>query len=386
MKKILLSSFVVCFTFVFFITGSVYAEVTEEPTITISTFTDSMTKITGKTEPEINVLVYKGDTVLAEGVSDEFGNFTIPLKKQKANSTLLIVAEDGETETYYEEKVQVYSSSLTVTKFTEWQTIISGKAAKNVTVEVSSGTKLLGKKMLKDTDSFSIKIPEQKKGKKLTVTTKTANGKTITKKSIIVAAPPLIGSGIVMGKYKSQSVEIVRDYGNAVYLIKFKNGKTLNVNRNQLYIPNDPKTNTKLLTKSELELIANKKLKSKTNYAIWLDISRQYTHVFKKDSTNKWKLHQSFLSATGKNVTPTVRGTYQIQFSKWGFYSGSYSKVHHATNFFGAYYFHSVILNKQGKIVDNTLGKRASHGCIRLAEKNAKYISTLPKGTTIWIP
>ncbi|WP_347460068.1 L,D-transpeptidase family protein [Clostridium pasteurianum] len=52
----------------------------------------------------------------------------------------------------------------------------------------------------------------------------------------------------------------------------------------------------------------------------------------------------------------------------------------------GNYLFYSVLFDKNGTLLDGTLGKSASHGCVRLALENAKYIyDNAPIGSGIWI-
>lgn len=49
--------------------------------------------------------------------------------------------------------------------------------------------------------------------------------------------------------------------------------------------------------------------------------------------------------------------------------------------------FHSILYWDQGRtsVYDGTLGKQASHGCVRLATENAKWIyDNIPIGTTVW--
>ena len=61
-------------------------------------------------------------------------------------------------------------------------------------------------------------------------------------------------------------------------------------------------------------------------------------------------------------------------------YCGYFSQIS------GNYLFHSILFEKNGNVIDGNLGVVESHGCIRLALDNAKYIyDNIPIGSAIWI-
>ena len=55
------------------------------------------------------------------------------------------------------------------------------------------------------------------------------------------------------------------------------------------------------------------------------------------------------------------------------------------TQFYGDYLFHSVLYyQNSNRVMDGRLGINASHGCVRLAIENAKWIyDTIPRGTKV---
>jgi lipoprotein-anchoring transpeptidase ErfK/SrfK len=60
----------------------------------------------------------------------------------------------------------------------------------------------------------------------------------------------------------------------------------------------------------------------------------------------------------------------------------------YATQISGNYLFHSVLYypGSKSRIKDGRLGMGVSHGCVRLAIENAKWIyDTIPRGTRIVI-
>ena len=57
--------------------------------------------------------------------------------------------------------------------------------------------------------------------------------------------------------------------------------------------------------------------------------------------------------------------------------------------FFRNYMYHSILFDKSGTYIKSgqyDLGRRVSHGCIRLAEKDSAWLyQHIPVGTTVWI-
>ena len=85
-----------------------------------------------------------------------------------------------------------------------------------------------------------------------------------------------------------------------------------------------------------------------------------------------------------ENVTPTIRGTFEVngRGTRFGNTAGAKNWV----RFHESYLMHSVLVNAKGNIVDNTLGKRASHGCVRISMENSKWVyDNIPDGTTVWV-
>ena len=136
----------------------------------------------------------------------------------------------------------------------------------------------------------------------------------------------------------------------------------------------------------KLEKFVNEKgLSSTTQYLMWVDISTQYTYVF-KGKKGDWKLYRSMLCATGKDSTPTIKGTFKVGIRGSFFrFDGGIAKNY--VQFKGNYLFHSVLFDPSGKrVIDSTLGKKASHGCVRLSVENSKWVyDNIPAGTTVYV-
>lgn len=137
---------------------------------------------------------------------------------------------------------------------------------------------------------------------------------------------------------------------------------------------------------NELELSINSaKVTSETNFYIDVDLSNQRVNIFIK-SMDKWILDKSFICSSGKASTPTVKGNFTIKDKGPMFRAGSNTICNYYTRFYGNYLFHTVLLDNDENIQDGRLGIPLSHGCIRLAIDDAKYIyCNIPYGTSVAI-
>ncbi len=183
-------------------------------------------------------------------------------------------------------------------------------------------------------------------------------------------------------------VEILQDKGFKYYLVK-EDESSLGkwINGKYLIIPEDEKTDTSKMSDDELESYANiMGFKSKTPYFIWVDINRQLTHVFISEKNN-WKLKKTFICSTGKNISPTTRGEFEISDRGEWFYSERLkSGAKYYIRFNNSYLFHSVAMDRNQNITDPVLGIRHSSGCVRLSVNDIKYLyDTIPEKTKVFI-
>lgn len=137
------------------------------------------------------------------------------------------------------------------------------------------------------------------------------------------------------------------------------------------------------------DIVNNNNITSPTNYLVWTNISQQRTYIF-EGSTNHWYLIKSFICSTGKDYTPTPKGTFALTYKVPSFGQNKGYCCKYAFGFIGtSYLYHSIIFDKTGTyLLENkgVLGKKASDGCIRFSVENAKwfYDSMIP-GTTVYI-
>lgn len=127
-------------------------------------------------------------------------------------------------------------------------------------------------------------------------------------------------------------------------------------------------------TTDMLRFVNDNNIKSPTKNLITTDLTNRLTYVFEKDNNGKWKQLYKWSCDVGKPTTPTIKGTFYINGRKPYFGSDTY-RVKYATRIRGSYYYHSILFDAEGnEIIDDTLGQAISHGCIRLAVKNAQWI------------
>ena len=142
---------------------------------------------------------------------------------------------------------------------------------------------------------------------------------------------------------------------------------------------------------TKISATAAQSYSSSTNYLIMVSRSSHFVTVYQGSQWN-WKLIKGFSCGDGKSSTPTITGEFSIP-SKYPrshpyFDSGS-ARCWYPTRIHGGYLFHSVLYYQTGspsRIMDPTLGRGVSHGCVRLALNNAKWIyDNIPIGTKVVI-
>lgn len=129
---------------------------------------------------------------------------------------------------------------------------------------------------------------------------------------------------------------------------------------------------------------------SNTNYCIAVDRGNTRTIIF-SGSRGNWTPVQNWLAAVGAPSSATPSGNYTIWgrgYSFDGALGGTPYTCYYWTNFLdNVYLFHSIPYH-QGtwNVQDDRLGVKASHGCVRLATDNAKWIyDNIPDGTFVCI-
>lgn len=119
-------------------------------------------------------------------------------------------------------------------------------------------------------------------------------------------------------------------------------------------------------------------------FTIDVDLQKQRVSVY--DAQNR--LINSFVCSSGMDGSDTPKGQYKVQERGYSFFSKKYQEgAYYWVQFMGNYLFHSVPFDKNENIETgeiSKLGNKASHGCVRLAINDAKWIyDNVPKGTLV---
>ena len=117
-----------------------------------------------------------------------------------------------------------------------------------------------------------------------------------------------------------------------------------------------------------------------SKYMAKVSVSDQRVYIYEWTGSDYSNKVHSFVCSTGTTANPTPLGTFQApgRNGEWYWMADSYVWVRYAFVIDGGIFFHSVLYpTKSGeptKTSVRNLGKRASHGCIRLSVEDAKWI------------
>ena len=130
-------------------------------------------------------------------------------------------------------------------------------------------------------------------------------------------------------------------------------------------------------------------------YAITVDVTNQVTTVYGRDENGDYTIVvRQMLCSTGTKAYPSDVGEWVLtgrvarwcEFPQWGGYAQFWTRINSSIA------FHSVIYSESANTMSlqtksyNNLGKRASHGCIRLTVADAKWIyDNCGEGTVVTI-
>ena len=127
---------------------------------------------------------------------------------------------------------------------------------------------------------------------------------------------------------------------------------------------------------------------SKTNYLILVDRTACMVYIY-QGSQGNWSAVQYYTCCVGKKSTPTITGSYTLGAKGKYFNTQDGHRCWYFSIIHGNYYFHSVLYDLSSEpvnVVDGTLGAQVSHGCIRLALEDSKWIyDNIPAGTKVYI-
>lgn len=132
-----------------------------------------------------------------------------------------------------------------------------------------------------------------------------------------------------------------------------------------------------------------KVLSSDTDYLILVNCATHKVGIY-DGGTGNWERIYYWDCADGMPGHETPRNIYKMGTANTNYYHFRYfdaegGRLWYATKIWGPYLFHSVpyeVASTPENIMDPTVGKNVSHGCIRLKIDNAKWIyENIPRGT-----
>lgn len=193
-----------------------------------------------------------------------------------------------------------------------------------------------------------------------------------------------------VGKLKEKElVSLHRSEKHAYYWVKNDMGERIQVPFSSVQIIGERWVKLPHVTSEMIEEYVNlSDIESETDYLLWTDINRQRTYVLQKQE-GKWHHIKTFICSSGKNNNPTPTGIYKVQYTLPYFGLDKGYRCKNALVFFRDYMYHSILFDKTGAYVKSgqyELGSKASHGCVRLSEKDSRWLyDHIPIHTTVWI-
>lgn len=130
------------------------------------------------------------------------------------------------------------------------------------------------------------------------------------------------------------------------------------------------------------KLDVSSQLKSNTSFRIEVNLSKNMVIIYAKDGNKGYTIPvKAMVCSTGMPGHRTITGNYYHLSRTGSWHVLRYNSTgQYCTRISGPYLFHSVVYNRYGdkyslnKAEYKKLGKSASHGCIRLQVKDAKWI------------
>lgn len=184
-------------------------------------------------------------------------------------------------------------------------------------------------------------------------------------------------------------VEVCRGDKRSYYWVKDQKGNKLQVPYGSVRVIGEKGAAIRQVSQKQIEDFATlSQVSSQTDYLVWTDLYRQRTYVLRKVE-GQWRLEKRFVCSTGKVINPTPAGIYEIQYSipYIGVEKGYRCK--YAMVFFRDYMYHSILFDRTGQYIKSgqyELGSKASHGCVRLSEKDSEWLyKHVPVKSTVWI-
>ncbi len=211
--------------------------------------------------------------------------------------------------------------------------------------------------------------------------------------TIDVGATVLYDTGLYADMYLSSKIDTVKAgtyafyynyYGTSAAKIRLADGTTgwvpyysIRISTDNYVLDGDYSEELKV------DFVNGRGYSSPTDYLVWISLATQQVMIY-TGSEGSWSLLYSFECCSGKNSTPTVGGVFSIQYKQYGWDFDSYY-VNTVVGFNGGHAFHTrTYVKSTGGLLDPTMGRPASHGCVRMYDADVQWMyDNLPFGTTV---
>ncbi|MEH7097838.1 Ig-like domain-containing protein, partial [Neobacillus vireti] len=166
------------------------ADTTPPASPNVNSVGDADTQINGTAEANATVFAKVGQNQIGSTTSSNTGDFTINISKQPANTVIQVYAKDaaGNVSTATDVTVKDVTAPAIpiVSNVSDMDTSVTGQAEAGSTVEVKVTSSLIGSGTTGTDGNFSVSIPTQQAGTKLTVTAEDQAGNISGEKEITV--------------------------------------------------------------------------------------------------------------------------------------------------------------------------------------------------------
>lgn len=143
--------------------------------------------------------------------------------------------------------------------------------------------------------------------------------------------------------------------------------------------------NTNPNAKAYEEDINSRKVKSDTDYLIWVSKANYSVRLFTKKTDGTWRFKEEYPCAIGKTYSPTCEGTFKYyqKVERWPY---DHYYVGPVMRFNGGYALHSTLIRYNGEPYDDRVEAKISAGCVRLHPQDIQYLwDNIPLYTTVYV-
>lgn len=151
-------------------------------TTTLDALTTDSTLVSGKGEPNADIVIKNGNTIIKSGKVADDGEYSFNIPTQVAGSTITATvtkASNGKTSSASTVVIDEAIATTTISAMTVDSTTVSGKGEPNATVVIKNGTTQITAGKVAEDGTYFFNIAKQAAGSTITATvTKASNGKT----------------------------------------------------------------------------------------------------------------------------------------------------------------------------------------------------------------